>query len=91
MAHIAIRYFWLGTWLPVGLLDDRRATAMSAREYLENSRNLAERILRLAVAAVLWWSGQTKAEGFSTREETFYLFREEYKVPLLPFPMPPPT
>ena len=57
---------------------------MSAREYLENSRNLAERILRLAVAAVLWWSGQTKAEGFSTREETFYLFREEYKVPLLP-------
>ena len=57
---------------------------MSAREYLENSRNLAERILRLAVAAVLWRSGQTKAEGFSTREETFYLFREEYKVPLLP-------
>ena len=23
-------------------------------------------------------------EGFSIREETFYLFREEYKVPLLP-------
>jgi putative oxidoreductase len=64
---------------------------MSAQEYLENSRNLAERILRLAVANVLWRSGQTKADGFSTREETFNLFREEYKVPFFALPMPPPT
>ena len=65
---------------------------MMAREYLEKGRNLAERIpysvialaSRLAVADVFWRSGQTKVSGFSIREETFYLFREEYKVSLLP-------
>ena len=65
---------------------------MGAREYLEKGRNLAERIpysviafaSRFAVADVFWRSGQTKVSGFSIREETFYLFREEYKVPLLP-------
>jgi putative oxidoreductase len=65
---------------------------MLAREYLEKGRTLAERIpyslvalaSRVAVADVFWRSGQTKVSGFSIREETFYLFREEYKVPLLP-------
>ena len=65
---------------------------MALREYLENGRNLAERIphslvalaSRIAVADIFWRSGQTKVSGFSIREETFYLFREEYKVPLLP-------
>jgi putative oxidoreductase len=61
-------------------------------KYLEQGRDLAERIpdsvialaARFAVANVFWRSGQTKVQGFSIREETFYLFREEYKVPLLP-------
>src|ERR1041385_5666653 len=65
---------------------------MRAREYLEKGRTLAERIpysvialaSRIAVADIFWRSGQTKVNGFSIREETFYLFREEYKVPLLP-------
>jgi putative oxidoreductase len=65
---------------------------MTAHEYLEKGRNLAERIpysvialaARFSVADVFWRSGQTKVNGFSIREETFYLFREEYKVPLLP-------
>lgn len=65
---------------------------MNTREYLKTGRDLAERIpyslialaSRLAVADVFWRSGQTKVSGFSIREETFYLFREEYKVPLLP-------
>ena len=65
---------------------------MRAHEYLEKGRSLAERIpysfiallSRFAVADVFWRSGQTKVSGFSIREETFYLFREEYKVPLLP-------
>lgn len=65
---------------------------MLVRETLEQGRNLAERIptsaialmSRIAVADVFWRSGQTKVNGFSIREETFYLFREEYKVPLLP-------
>jgi putative oxidoreductase len=65
---------------------------MLAREYFEKGRNLAERIpysfialiSRFAVADVFWRSGQTKVNGFSIREETLYLFREEYIVPLLP-------
>ncbi len=59
---------------------------------LEKGRGLAERIpysfialaARIAVADIFWRSGQTKVSGFSIREETFFLFREEYKVPLLP-------
>ncbi len=65
---------------------------MLVRDYVEKGRSLAERIpyslialaSRIAVACVFWRSGQTKVNGFSIREETFYLFREEYKVPLLP-------
>ena len=65
---------------------------MSMRDYLDKGRDLAERIpysaialvSRFAVADVFWRSGHTKVSGFSIREETFYLFREEYKVPLLP-------
>ena len=42
-------------------------------------------VARLAAATVFWQSGQTKVDGFlHIRENTFYLFREEYKVPLLP-------
>ena len=61
--------------------------------WLEAGRRLAERIpyslvalvARFAVASVFWRSGQTKVEGFfHIKENTFYLFREEYKVPLLP-------
>jgi putative oxidoreductase len=59
---------------------------------LERGRALAERIpyslvallARLAVAGVFWRSGQTKVEGLMIKENTFFLFREEYKVPLLP-------
>ena len=39
---------------------------------------------RFAVASVFWRSGQTKVEGlFDIKDNTFFLFREEYKVPLL--------
>ena len=59
---------------------------------LEHGRGLAQRIpysvvalvSRVAVASVFWRSGQTKVAGFSIREETFALFRDVYKVPLLP-------
>ena len=61
-------------------------------QLLEAGRSLAERIpysavalaSRFALASVFWRSGQTKVNGFSIREETFFLFRDEYKVPLLP-------
>lgn len=60
---------------------------------LEAGRRLAERIpysivalvARLAAASVFWRSGQTKVEGFlHIKDNTFFLFAEEYKVPLLP-------
>jgi putative oxidoreductase len=65
---------------------------MMLTKLLATGRSLAERIPesavllfnRFAVASVFWRSGQTKVSGFSIREETFYLFREEYRVPLLP-------
>jgi putative oxidoreductase len=66
------------------------ATLMS---WLEAGRRLAERIpysivalvARFAVASVFWRSGQTKVEGFlDIKDNTFFLFREEYKIPLLP-------
>ena len=60
---------------------------------LEAGRSLAARIpqsfislvARVAVANVFWTSGQTKVDGFlHVSDNTFYLFREEYKLPLLP-------
>ena len=65
---------------------------MSLIALLDQGRALAQRIpfsalalaSRLAIAATFWRSGQTKVSGFHLREETFVLFREEYKVPLLP-------
>jgi putative oxidoreductase len=61
-------------------------------QFLEVGRSVAERIpysavalmSRFALASVFWRSAQTKVNGFSIREETFFLFRDEYKVPLLP-------
>ena len=65
---------------------------MSVIGMLEAGRSFAERIpyrllalvSRFAVASIFWRSGQTKVHGLSIREETFVLFREEYRVPLLP-------
>src|SRR5688572_18128547 len=72
----------LERWVATPLEND-----MTIRDALESGRTCAERVpysviafvSRFAVAAVFWRSGQTKVEGFSIREETFFLFREEYK------------
>ena len=62
-------------------------------DWLETGKRLAERIpyslvaliARLSVASVFWRSAQTKVDEFlQVRSSTFYLFREEYKVPLIP-------
>lgn len=45
---------------------------------------LVSLVARLAVGGVFWRSGQTKIEGFHIKDSTFFLFREEYMVPLLP-------
>jgi putative oxidoreductase len=40
---------------------------------------------RLALAGIFWMSGRTKVEGaFTITDSTYLLFREEYKVPLVP-------
>jgi len=61
--------------------------------WLEAGRRTAERIpyslvallARVAAASVFWRSGQTKVDGFlHIKDTTFFLFREEYMVPLLP-------
>ena len=65
---------------------------MSLIRALETGGSLAERmpyslvalVSRFAVASVFWRSGQTKAHGVMIKDETFVLFRDEYKVPLLP-------
>ena len=38
---------------------------------------------RVFPAAVFWYSGQTKVEGWRVTESAVALFREEYQVPLL--------
>ena len=39
--------------------------------------------LRIFPAAVFWQSGQTKVEGWHVTAGALYLFREEYKLPLI--------
>jgi putative oxidoreductase len=46
--------------------------------------SLTSLLARLAVGGVFWRSGQTKIEGLHIKDSTFFLFREEYMVPLLP-------
>jgi len=41
-------------------------------------------IARAGVAVIFWRSGQTKVDGFSIKDSTFFLFENEYNVPLLP-------
>ena len=62
-------------------------------EWLERGRRLAESIpysvvalvARISVASVFWRSAQTKVdETLQLKSSTFYLFREEYKVPIVP-------
>lgn len=62
-------------------------------DLLDAGRRLAERIpyslvalvARFAAAAVFWRSGMTKIdESFQVKSSTFFLFAEEYKVPILP-------
>lgn len=38
---------------------------------------------RIFPAAVFWSSGQTKLEGWHVSDSAIYLFREEYRLPLL--------
>lgn len=73
--------------LPRGTAPLARLSAMAAA-----ADGLADRIpysavallARLSIANIFWRSGQTKVSGFSVTDATIFLFKEEYKVPLLP-------
>jgi len=39
---------------------------------------------RIFPAAVFWQSGRTKMQGWTIRDATFFLFENEYALPLLP-------
>lgn len=40
-------------------------------------------VARVGPAAVFWQSGQTKLEGWHVSDNAIYLFREEYRLPLI--------
>ena len=41
-------------------------------------------MLRVFPALVFWQSGQTKVEGFTLKDSTWFLFEHEYALPLIP-------
>ena len=41
-------------------------------------------LARVIIGLVFWNSGRTKVDGFAIKDTTFFLFQEEYKVPLIP-------
>lgn len=41
-------------------------------------------LIRTGIADVFWRSGQTKVSGWHITDTTIQLFRDEYKVPLIP-------
>jgi putative oxidoreductase len=40
-------------------------------------------ITRISIAAVFWRSGQTKVSGWHLTDSTLFLFKDEYKLPLI--------
>jgi len=40
-------------------------------------------LARLVLATIFWRSGETKVEGWHLKASAVYLFREEYKLPLI--------
>ncbi len=41
-------------------------------------------VIRVGIADVFWRSGQTKVSGWHVTDSTIQLFRDEYKLPLIP-------
>lgn len=69
------------TTIPLRLRWNTLADRMSAWI----SHDLISLASRVGIGAVFWFSGRTKVDGLLTVNDTAYtLFREDYKVPLLP-------
>lgn len=65
-----------------------KPTLRRARQYLRYPEQTPHSLIALAArfgtAGVFWRSGQTKVDGWRVTEFTVQLFRDEYKVPILP-------
>lgn len=56
-----------------------------ARELLEAiPHDLIAIIARISAGTVFWRSAMTKVDGFSIKPSTFFLFENDYRLPLLP-------
>jgi putative oxidoreductase len=70
---------------------EKAAASGSLAELIERAIAICENIpyslvafaARIFPAAVFWQSGQTKLEGWRVSENAVYLFREEYKLPVI--------
>jgi putative oxidoreductase len=70
---------------------DKAASSLPATGLIERAVALCGRIpyslialvARISTAAVFWQSGQTKLNGWHVSDNAIYLFREEYKLPLI--------
>ena len=69
-SHPGLRGLWDGLAQRLGQCTPHGLIALTAR---------------LALAGIFWMSGRTKVEGvFTITDTTYLLFREEYKLPLIP-------
>jgi putative oxidoreductase len=56
-----------------------------AKAWLETiPHDLIALIGRIAIGTVFWRSAMTKIDGFSLKSSTFYLFENDYRLPLIP-------
>jgi putative oxidoreductase len=70
---------------------DKVGSSSPVSAWLERAIAVCERIpyslvalaARVFPAAVFWQSGQTKLEGWRVSENAIFLFREEYRLPLI--------
>jgi putative oxidoreductase len=70
---------------------DKAVTSKRFATLVERAIAICERIpysvtalaARIFPAAVFWQSGQTKLDGWHLSDNAVYLFREEYKLPLI--------
>lgn len=53
------------------------------RLYEKIPGDLVAILARAVIGLVFWNSGRTKVDGFAIKDTTFFLFQEEYKLPLV--------
>jgi putative oxidoreductase len=61
---------------------DKLQRAFAALEAIPH--DLIALVARISIGTVFWRSAMTKIDGFSIRPSTFFLFENDYKLPLVP-------